>query len=213
MINSIWAPRQHRKVKEITLGGRPAWRVPHYFNRPDLVLNFFRSRSAPLWKAEQRPSRNGLDFVDRRHNYSDRSMTDLDLLVNELTGQHAVKDHTLFTNWTRLLPNDYNMSRYRSHYWYPHRDTGYTAIIYFDTDRTNIYQELEPDPYHLEGRVEHDDPWRPKRYYQLLDQVQGEINTLVIFDGTLIHGMAVEDPTNIFHTPRFNICQFYQAAI
>lgn len=210
MIN-IWEINSRRRLYQREVLGTKVYEIQDIFQYPGQVLNYFRSRSAQLWKYDQRPSRNGHDFVDRRHKEFQPQLSELEALISVLVDQAPQVSLTIGSNSTRLLSNDYNNTRINSHYWWPHRDAGYTAIIYFDRDKTNIYRDLELDPQPLEGLPEHADPWRPKQYYELIDQLEGDINKMIVFDGSkLCHGMAIESNSNIFQSPRFNLCMFFQ---
>jgi len=203
----MWFVNPRRKTREISLLGTDAWEVDAVFNHPGRIWAWIAQQSTNGLHLGQQPgSRNGRDFIDRRHKISVPRLEELDRLIYSLCGQAPVEPHTFVSNVTRLVNTEYN-SRAQNHYWWPHRDPGYTAIIYWDMDRTNVYTELAPDPNVIDGIAEHVDPWRPQRYYDLVHQFQGQPNRMVLFDGRLLHGMD-HDP-RYFQHQRVTMVNFY----
>jgi hypothetical protein len=201
--------RPNFKFRACSWGPVQGWVVNDLFQHPGQVLRYFRGRSSPLWKQAQQPSLNGHLFQDRRQQLRDPALMDLDQQIHDLTGQRAIEDHTVCTNQTKFQNHEYN-HRYRDHYWYPHLDQGWTAIVYFDRDSTNIYQPADHmDPLLTQGLPEHADPWRPQRYWHKVAEIGGDVNQLVLFNaGQWYHGMNITD-TKYFTAYRFNLCLFY----
>ena len=87
---------------------------------------------------------------------------------------------------TRFYENSWN--DYKNCYWWPHTDNGYNGIVYFNNDcGTNLYEDLGWDI----NVSEHEEPWRPKAYYDLIKTIKPKYNRMVLFDGMIPHAMDI----------------------
>ena len=141
---------------------------------------------------------NGEHFKDMRHEfYSDKILPAYEHLFNVLKYIGVTQ---IPMDRRAVLSNCFTMSRtpfndFANNYWWPHRDHGYSALVYLnhnDNTGTNVYKCLEPD-YEDDVR-EHEEPWRPKERYEKLMNFDAEFNRCIVFDARRYHhGMHVED--------------------
>ena len=112
----------------------------------------------------------------------------------------------IVTNATKFYKHDYN--DYENCNWWPHRDDGYNAIVYFNDEcGTNLYA---PDQ-EKELSHEHHEPWIKKGKYQVLKTIEPKFNKLVFFDGLKFpHGMDISNDT-YFSKFRYNQVFFFDA--
>jgi hypothetical protein len=191
------------------LQGSKIYTLDNFYADPHEVLAYILKHPANPWKLWEKPSNNGIEFIDRRHNFEDANVAPVVKAIASHIGQEPV-DNNVVTNCMNFKPSPFN--DYQNCYWAPHTDLGYTALIYLNEDYqgpgTNLYEQLESDP--REG-PEHFKPWRPRSRYRLLKCLEAKWNRLVLFDGKkFAHGMAVED-TNFFgQVTRINQAVFCQ---
>ena len=175
------------EIKEEILLGSKIFTIDNFYKNPDEVYDFLFNRDVPLLKIEEKPSFNTIHFIDKRLIEYDERLVPVIGFLSYLCNQD-VDSHEIVTNMQRFFKHDFN--DYKNYYWWPHQDSGYNGIVYFNKDDntsgTNLYSEVN-------GRdddvPEHYRPWRPKDKYKILKTLDPEYNRLVFFDGfKFIHG-------------------------
>jgi hypothetical protein len=171
---------------------------------PEKVVEYLNTTKTLLWKIEQDGSLNGLFFDDRRHIINEGTNSFINSIKNICSAKQI--DNSVYSNYTLFYEDPFN--DYKSNFWWPHTDDGYTALIYlnqYEGAGTNLYEQISPD---IENVSEHSRPWREKHKYKVIKTIQSKFNRLVIFDGKKFkHGMAVENDI-FFHERRMNIAVF-----
>ena len=181
------------EIKEELFQGTVIYTIDDFYRDPQQVENYlFRNISnLPLHKIEEKPSFNGIHFEDRRHpskeNFQLEKVYDF---LSGLCGQ-SYEGSDLITNCARFKRHEFN--DYENCHWWPHTDTGYNGIVYFNDDNengTNFYNELKPLP----EVNEHYAPWRSKDEFELIKHLEPKYNRLVFFDGWKFqHGMNISN--------------------
>ena len=181
------------EIKEELFQGTVIYTIDDFYRDPQQVENYlFRNISnLPLHKIEEKPSFNGIHFEDRRHpskeNFQLEKVYDF---LSGLCGQ-SYEGSDLITNCARFKRHEFN--DYENCHWWPHKDTGYNGIVYFNDDDqngTNFYNELIPLPQ----VNEHYAPWRSKDEFELIKHLEPKYNRLVFFDGWKFqHGMNISN--------------------
>ena len=180
--------------------------VDNCLKHPEKVIEYLNNTETPLWKVNEPNSLNGLFFDDRRHIITEGTKEFRNRL-KEVCGAKEDVYGEVYSNYTNFYEDPFN--DYKSKFWYPHKDGGYTALIYlnkYEGAGTNLYEQVEPD---YEDVTEHSKPWRDRYKYRVIKTLESKFNRLVIFDGKKFkHGMAIEDNT-FFHQRRMNLAIFY----
>jgi hypothetical protein len=186
--------------------------IDNFYEDPDSVLNFFLSHDADLWKKEETPSYNSIYFEDRSHGLDSNEITKVYNFLSFLCNQDPINDTELATNLFKLKKCEFN--DYQNNYWSPHKDCGYTGIVYFnDGDQvsgTNLYENLDPEN-EPPNCPEHFDPWRSKDKWRLVKTLIPRYNRLVLFDGfKFFHGMNICNQDYFGENFRFNQVFFFE---
>lgn len=184
--------------------------VDNFLVNPDKLVEYlYNNQPNKLWKHEETPSNNGNYFIDKRHVIQGEEVMlynkHIKKLLNKSNQLLAFPD-SVYSNFTKFI--DKNFNDYYNNYWYPHVDDGYNAILYLNTNGcsgTNIYSSLYTDKY---TQPEHYQPWRSKNNYVLEYNIESAYNRLVLFDGRLVHGMAINN-NSFFNTERINLVTFF----
>ena len=159
--------------------------IDNFYKHPKKIDNYLFNRNVPLWKIEEKPSYNNVYFEDRRFIKIDSRLYEAYNFLSKLCKQNY-KEPWIKTNMTRFYENSWN--DYKNCYWWPHTDSGYNGIVYFNNDcGTNLYEDLGWD----ENVNEHEEPWRPKAYYDLIKTIKPKYNRMVLFDGMIPHAMDI----------------------
>ena len=181
--------------------------VEDFYRNPDQVFDFLFNREIPLWKINQEPTSNGIHFEDRRtiEDWGSYILKKVYVFLKKLCNQTYQKPE-IVTNATKFYKHDFN--DYKNCNWWPHRDDGYNAIVYFNDEcGTNLYSPDHVD----ELSHEHKDPWIQKGKYQVLKTLEPKFNKLVFFDGLKFpHGMDISNDT-YFDKFRYNQVFFFDA--
>jgi len=184
--------------------------VDDFLLNPLSVLEYlYSNQPKTLWKHWQMPSNNGKYFIDKRHTITGQQSSGYNKHIFNIlnnSSQRLLEPNTISSNFTRFIDRDFN--DYNNCYWYPHIDDGYNALLYLNTNGcsgTNIYDYVHRDLY---NDPEHYKPWRPKDKYKLIYNIESKFNRLVLFDGRLLHGMAVNNE-KFFYTERINLATFF----
>jgi hypothetical protein len=174
-----------------------------FYKHPDDVFEYINSFKPPLWKTgpewdPEKRSKNTLYFEDRRHMMSHPGMVNVTTKLHELCGQEPTDSEEfdwdeIVTNYTRFNDNQ-EENPYKTHYWWPHHDSGYNGICYLLKNNeigTNLYKPLitdRPDILPLDEnggeRDEHGIPWTPKKHWDVFAQFRAKFNRFVMFEGS-----------------------------
>ena len=158
---------------------------------------------------------NGEYFADMRHEfYSDKILPAYEHLHHVLRGmgitQVPCDRRAVISNCFVFKEHPFNT--YKDSYWWPHRDAGYSVLVYLNKDDntgTNVYECLAPD-YEGEDVREHEQPWRPKAHYKLIHNLEPKYNRAVIFNGEKYHhGMNITDNRFAGSEVRMNLGFFF----
>ena len=179
------------KIKEEILLGSKIFIIDNFYKNPDEVYDFLFNREVPLWKIEEKPSFNTIHFIDKRLIEYDERLLPVIGFLSYLCNQDA-ESHDIVTNMLRFFKHDFN--DYKNCHWWPHQDSGYNGIVYFNKDDntsgTNLYSVKKQ--YNM--TLEHVEPWRPKENFKILKTLEPEYNRLVFFDGLkFLHGANFPD--------------------
>lgn len=211
----IFETNDFSNMKIFDFFGTKLFYMDNFYKYPELVFKFFNSTQPPVWKKWEQPSRNMIDFEDRRHMISHKGMVNVYKKLGELCGQEPEDNHEVVTNYTRFKKCSNN--NYNDYYWWPHHDAGYNGIVYFNDfdgkEYEGTYIYLPKDEQHIlkhQGN-EHEDPWTPKDQWEILLKIKAKYNRFVMFDGLKYwHGMHIHDDTwfgNIFEDANYRINQ------
>jgi len=195
------------EVKKEILMGSKIFIIDNFYKNPDEVYDFLFNREVPLWKIEQKPSFNTIHFIDKRLDEYDERLTPVIDFLSLLCNQYA-DSCNIITNMQRFFKHDFN--DYKNCYWWPHQDSGYNGIVYFNKDNTsgtNLYsvvKEMDDD------FPEHYRPWRPKENFKILKTLEPKYNRLVFFDGfKFFHGANFPDDRYFGEEYRMNQVFFF----
>ena len=181
------------EIKEELFQWSIIYTIDNFYRDPQRIENYlFRDiPNLPLHKGNDNPSYNGTYFEDRRH--PPRESFELEKVYDFLSDL-CNQDYDSFdiaTNCARFKRHEFN--DYENCHWWPHTDTGYNGIVYFNDDNengTNFYNELIPLP----DINEHYAPWRSKDEFELIKHLEPKYNRLVFFDGWKFpHGMNISN--------------------
>ena len=183
------------EVKAESFLGTMIYTIDDFYKYPQEVDDYLFSEpnKIPLHKIWENPTFNAVHFEDRRHE--GYSLDSLDIakvyqFLSKLCGQ-GYQSAEIVTNCTRFKRHEFN--DYENCHWWPHTDTGYNGIVYFNDDDqngTNFYNELIPLPQ----VNEHYAPWRSKDEFELIKHLEPKYNRLVFFDGWKFqHGMNISN--------------------
>ena len=202
------------EVKKQYLKNSIIYTIDNFYKYPDKILNFIERNPAHAHKIKEEKSFNIKYFQDLRHSYNFKDMENVENYLKKITNQKIkYKNFNFLTNVTKFIDRDFN--DYKNNYWYPHKDYGYTALIYFnkdDIDGTNLYQDVGNDFNNIKNVLEHTEPWRPKEKWKIIHTIEAKYNRCVIFDGLIFHGMAVNNDT-FFNKYRVNQVLFFKKNI
>ena len=154
------------KIKEEILLGSKIFIIDNFYKNPDEVYDFLFNREVPLWKIEEKPSFNTIHFIDRRLEENDDRISPVMGFLSYLCNQDA-ESHTVVTNMQKFFKHDFNDNK--NCYWWPHQDSGYNGIVYFNKDGntsgTNLYSVVKE---HDDTNPENYQPWKPKKDFKIL---------------------------------------------
>ena len=198
-------------VKVSELEGSKIYQIDDYYSDPDSVVRSFLGALPGLWKSDQARSNNGVYFEDRRHDVYHSDSIQVYQHLSEICGQRPYIDGQAITNLTRFKKCDFN--NYGDNYWWPHKDAGYTGIIFLnnnpgDISGTNLYASKVLDD--KTGVNEHESPWRSKESYDVIHRLEPKYNRLYLFDGKkFLHGMNIADDMYFGEEYRLNQVFFF----
>jgi hypothetical protein len=187
--------------------GSKIYYMDNFYKHPEAVLSLLFEKKPGLWKEHESPSFNGIHFFDMRHNFNYSPFYKTGIELSNICGQSSESLGTIKTNFTKLIDKEFN--NYENNYWSPHFDLGFTAIIYLNTvgSKTNLYEQIEEDRW---NGTEHSEPWRLKQKYNIIKQLDGKFNRLIMFDGArFLHGMDISSD-DFFKIYRMNQVLFFR---
>ena len=181
------------EIKEELFNDSIIYTIDNFYRYPQQLEKYlFRDISSlPFHKGDEKPSYNGTYFEDRRHPARESlQLKKVYDFLSDLCDQEY-DSHDIATNCARFKRHEFN--DYENCHWWPHTDTGYNGIVYFNDDNengTNFYNELKPLP----EVNEHYAPWRSKDEFELIKHLEPKYNRLVFFDGWKFqHGMNISN--------------------
>lgn len=193
--------------------GSPLYTIDNFYKNPDKILELFLTIDPDLWKENQQPSYNSIYFEDRRHILKSSKIIPVYDFLSNLCNQDPLNKgkNLIFTNFARFKKIDFN--DYSNNYWWPHRDYGHTAIVYFNREDnlsgTNLYENLNPEQEPPQKCPEHYKPWRNKKNYRVIKHIEPKYNRMVMFDGLKFHGMNICNDDYFSDTYRMNQVFFF----
>lgn len=189
--------------------------IDNFYKYPDKVLDLFTTIDPPIHLEHLQPSFNQIYFDDRRHIFRSKKIVEVYKFLGKLCNQKAFPvEDIIFTNFTRFEKVKFN--DYHNNYWWPHRDKGYTGILYLNEGDnecgTNLYENLGSSDY-LRHDSEHFKPWRNKNNHRLIKSIQPKYNRMVLFDGLkFYHGMNICNERYFSKEYRMNQVFFFEQA-
>jgi|TARA_R110000822_G_scaffold162781_1_gene303112 hypothetical protein len=188
--------------------------INDFYKDPGAVVNFLKDHP-PNIHAPEAPmgdaSVNGIQFFDYRHTMHLDEVEPVYSYLSNICGQKRKYKHDLLmTNKTKFILNSFN--DYKNNYWHPHKDFGYTALIYLNKNDnecgTNLYRSIVPDIHNQLG--EHVTPWRSKSKWSIIKTLEPKYNQCVIFDGLKFnHGMSIPNEKYFGDEYRLNQVFFF----
>jgi len=212
----VYETNDFSNMKIIDYDGRKLFYMDNFYKYPELVFESFNRFTPPVWKEWEKPSKNMVDFEDRRHQIDHDGMVEIYKKLYEISGQiPSDGDTSVVTNYTRFKKCPQN--NYIDNYWWPHHDCGYNGIIYFNDfngeeyEGTNIYSAVDENYANSHQKPEHQDPWTPKDEWEIIIKIKAKYNRFVMFDGSKYwHGMSLFDDrwfADAFENANFRINQ------
>lgn len=203
------------KINEEIVDDSIIYTIDNFYKNPDQIVNYFWQYKPKLWKSYESPTYNNIHFEDRRHMILNKEIDRVYLFLQNICNQQPLNSnyYMLCSNASRFYKNKFN--DYGNNYWWPHTDSGYTAIVYFNKNDfesgTNLYKiknNLEEPPKNC---PEHFQPWRKKDNFYLIKKIKPNYNRLIFFDGLkFTHGMNVCNDRYFSNEYRFNQVFFFQ---
>jgi hypothetical protein len=184
--------------------GSMIYTIDNFYKNPQEVETFIQSHPAKLWKEWITPTYNGVYIEDCRHDFNDDRFATVSSALEKICGQPIDQPTQIATNRIKFI--NYYFNDYFNNYWAPHKDLGYTGIVYFNSSGTNLYEVVEEDAW---TGPEHVEPWRSKSKYRVIKPLEAKYNRLILFNGRKFHhGMSIDDDA-FFKDYRFNQAIFF----
>lgn len=195
----IFETNDFSNMKIFDFFGTKLFYMDNFYKHPELVFKFFNSIEPPVWKEWEQPSRNMIDFEDRRHMIEHKGMVNVCEKLTSICGQKSF-NYELVTNYSKFRKCSDN--NYNDYYWWPHNDCGYNGIIYFNDfdgkeyEGTYLYLPKDEEYMKKHQANEHVDPWTPKNRWEILLKIKAKYNRFVMFEGSEYwHAMYLHDDT------------------
>ena len=191
----------NKNVEIEYLDGSEIYTIDNFYKYPEIVYEYifekpYQEGRDCLWKLNEKPSYNGIHFEDRRFTDFDEKVIENYIFLSELINDMPFKPE-IYTNDTsfRDIGESKDFNNFQDNYWWPHRDYGYTGIVYFSEEGgTNLYSNETTDDKDNKIVNEHYEPWRSKSDYKLLKTLEPKYNRFVFFDGLkFLHGMDISN--------------------
>ena len=170
-------------------------------------------------EARELPSYNGKLFKDMRHTLYSNKVEAIYKLLGRWSKQNPLGDPSdgnlgkrITTNVFRIKDDPFHTPD--THYWWPHYDMGWTAILYLneiDDTGTNLYRSLDKGEEEAKDITEeHYEPWRSKDKYELLYTFEPKFNRLVFFNAKdICHGQNIHSESELFRTNKCRMNQVF----
>lgn len=202
MLDNLFEINDISNIQVEEFQGSKIYTMDNFYKYPEAILNHLLYNKVPeLWKGNETSSYNGQHFFDLRHRFDNNGFKKVGTVLATLCNQTSPTLQTVRTNCFKLVDKEFN--DYKNNFWGPHKDVGYTALIYFNNilTYTNIYEQLEDDIW---TGPEHYEPWRSRKKYKIIKQLEGKFNRLIMFDGNkFLHGMDISTD-EFFNSFRIN---------
>ena len=173
------------------LDNSPIYTMNNFYEYPEKVIEYLSTNPSFLHKDFIKPSFNGKYFEDRRQQIDTDKANHIYDMLSRICGQKPLIKNVIMTNIFTFKDIEFN--DYKNNYWWPHKDSGFTGIVYFNDDQTtgtNLYKNISDNP---KGN-EHYEPWRSKDKWELIHTLKSGFNKFVMFDGKkFFHGMKIEN--------------------
>ena len=184
------------------------YEIEDFYKYPDKIVEFISNLLPRFHKISQQGSLNGNAFEDLRHSCDVIGLREVKNFLSSICKQKPHLPDTLETNMFKFL--DKKFITCDNNWWWPHRDRGYTALVYLNKishPGTNLYDSSDNDylTYIENNLIEHSNPWQPKSKFKLEATLQAKYNKLVLFDGmTNPHSMSID---NDFFSDQYRLNQ------
>ena len=175
--------------------GSRIYYIPDFYKDPDEIKEVLDLVEPEYFKGDQNGAYNRVHFHDMRHKIPCSNIGFVNKVLSNLCEQIPYEEVSIQTNCHKFVKNEFN--DYENYYWWPHQDTGYVGLVYFNRDDdecgTNLYEVLDPEePEKKRWVQEHTEPWRDKEKYRVLKHIPPVYNMCVLFDGLHFpHGMNI----------------------
>ena len=202
-------------IKESVVEGSLIYAIDDFYKNPEEILTFLLENETEFHKKEQQPSFNSIHFEDKRHFLQRSEIVKVYEFLSKICKQPPNFENgndEVITNFFKLKKNKFN--DYDNNYWFPHLDSGYTAIIYLNKNDnhsgTNLYKKVNPtEPYPIQS--EHYAPWVSKNKFKLIHSLEPKYNRMVLFNGfKFYHGMNICNDDYFGDAYRMNQVLFFQ---
>jgi hypothetical protein len=201
-----------RDIEIKPIQGSLIYIVDNFYSYPEEILKIIKNNKPNIHKEFEKPSFNQIHFNDCRHFLQFEEIENIIEKIEEITKHKYYRfPHNFWTNvtkWNKCIFNDY-----KNNYWWPHKDFGYTGIIYLneeECDGTNLYEENLIEREKMNLTSEHFQPWRDKKEWKLIYSIPQRFNRLVLFDGLkFVHGLAMNEEY-YFDKERVNQVLFFK---
>lgn len=209
MFDNILDFNNDHKIKRQRIFGSDIFTIDKFYKNPRKLKKWILSHKVSLHKNKE-SGYNGIHFNDMRHEIYHPNMNFVSGYISSICKKNPSEysRNTIITNLFNFKKNNFN--DYKNNYWHPHKDSGYTAIIYFDRSDTNLYTCLDPiAEKNVSDIAEHQEPWRPKKCWGKIATLHGRFNRLILFDGSkFFHGADISSEKYIKNT-RMNQVLFF----
>lgn len=197
--SSKFAVNKSTQITTEELNGSKIWVFDNFYQNPDEVKDFILSKRPYAHKSTDSKTWNKIHFLDLRHDINVDVSHVYDFL--KTFSNQVYLDSNILSNCSKFL-TDSSFNSYKTHYWWPHLDYGYTGIVYLNDDNeygTNLYELKHPENYPADNindapldTPEHWEPWREKYKYKLLKTLKPKYNRCILFDAKkFLHGQHV----------------------
>ena len=186
--------------------------IDNFFKNPNKIVVYLEENNPRIHKDWELPSCNTVEFFEGRHHIEHDSILSIQKKLIELCGSKSIPSNKIYSNIAKFFSKEFN--DYKNHYWWPHRDDGWNALIYLNKKviaGTNLYEEVSNDQECMVNKRmrEHDEPWRKKENYKIIKTLESSYNKMILFDGKkFLHNMAIVDDT-FFNERRMNLAMFF----
>ena len=220
---NIWEINNISNIHEEDFEDSKVYWMDDFYKYPDLVFEYITRESPPLWKwgdgFDMEDTKNTKYFEDRRWDGEDAEGIHVpNDALSKIFNQTTKTVNEVVTNHTRFFLDEESVkyNDYKNNYWWPHRDTGYNALVYLNKSEdgtsygTNLYR-LCDDFWDRKKGTEHGNPWTSRHTgdCKRIASFKSKYNRLVAFDGYKYeHGMAIDDD-RWFHETRVNQVMFF----